>query len=115
MAQTQPTDPEWGYDVLRRAVDAAGISLWTWHVETDGLTMDEKGYALWGIPTGRGVTFEHLSAKIHPADRDRVRAAFNATRALIGTYEIDFRTVHDGVVRWISARGRGDDAAIKEH
>lgn len=114
MPHKPATDPEWGYNVLRRAIDAAGISLWTWHIDTDDLTMDEKGYSLWRIEPDRDVTFECLSAKIHPADRDRVRAAFNATRALVGTYEIDFRTVHDGIVRWISARGKGDDTGIFE-
>ena len=53
-----------------------------------------------------------LSAPIHPADRDRVRAAFAATRAVLGSYEIDFRIVNNDEVRWISARGEGDDAGI---
>jgi two-component sensor histidine kinase len=50
---------------------------------------------------------------LHPADRDRVRAAFAATRALVGAYEIDFRIIAGETVRWISARGQGDDADIK--
>ncbi|MFN3524650.1 MAG: HWE histidine kinase domain-containing protein, partial [Paracoccus sp. (in: a-proteobacteria)] len=112
MSKTKANDPEWGYDVLRRAIDAAGISLWEWHVDNDTIAMDDQGYALWGIPPGTALTFERLSSKIHPADRDRVRAAFNATRALVGSYEIDFRTVQDSVVKWISARGQGDDEGI---
>ncbi|WP_235982681.1 PAS domain-containing protein [Sphingomonas albertensis] len=68
--------------------------------------MDDKAYDLWGIPRGINVQFEDLFAHIHPADRDRVRAAFNATRALIGPYKIDFRIMIDDEVKWISARGR---------
>lgn len=41
-----------------------------------------------------------------------MRAAFNATRALIGPYEIDFRISVDDKLSWISARGQGDDAGI---
>lgn len=58
------------------------------------------------------VTFEQLSAHIHPADRDRVRAGFRATRAVLGPYETDFRILIGDEVRWIAARGQGDDAGI---
>lgn len=74
--------------------------------------MDELGYGLWGVPVTTAVSFEHLSAHIHPADRDRVRAAFAATRGILGPYEIDFRVLVQGDVRWISARGQGADAGI---
>ncbi len=55
-----------------------------------------------------------MSARIHPADRDRVRAAFSATRAIVGPYEIDFRIIVENEIRWISARGQGDDADIRD-
>jgi PAS domain-containing protein len=53
-----------------------------------------------------------LFPRIHPEDLDRVRAAFAATRNIRGNYETDFRVLHDGKIRWISARGRGDDQGI---
>ncbi|WP_211242313.1 sensor histidine kinase [Paracoccus gahaiensis] len=115
MTDPTATHPEWGYDVLRRAIDAAGISLWTWNVDTDAVAMDARGYDLWGLPVRGALTFEILSEKIHPADRNRVGAAFAATRAVVGSYEIDFRTVHGEQVRWISARGTGDDVGIENH
>ncbi len=108
----QPSSPVWDERHLRLGVAAAGVALWAWNVDTDQLTMDDLGYGLWSIPTGSPATFEDLSAKIHPADRDRVRAAFSATRGIIGSYEIDFRIMVDDEVRWISARGRGDDEGI---
>jgi two-component sensor histidine kinase len=58
------------------------------------------------------VSFEDLSCHIHPADRDRVRAAFVATRAVPGLYEIDFRIMVGKSVRWISARGQGADVGM---
>lgn len=114
MSKPQTAVPEWGYDELRRAVEAAGVALWSWNVDTDDLAMDPQGYALWDVTPTDPLTFERLSEKIHPADRDRVREAFAATRALVGSYEIDFRTIIGNEVRWISARGQGDDAGIRK-
>ena len=97
---------------LVRAIEAAGVTLWSWNVDTDALAMDDPAYDLWGIPRGVDVSFENLSAHIHPSDRDRVRAAFTATRAIIGPYEIDFRIMIGDELKWISARGQGDDAGM---
>jgi two-component sensor histidine kinase len=74
--------------------------------------MDERGFQLWGLEWSEKVTFEELSANIHPADRDRVRAAFSATRSVAGSYEIDFRIMVGEDFRWVSARGRGADEDI---
>src|SRR6185312_9752895 len=76
--------------------------------------MDERAFELWGLTWSSEVEFETLSAHVHPADRDRVRAAFLATRSVAGRYEIDFRIVLDHEVRWISARGQGADVGIVE-
>ncbi len=92
---------------------AAGIALWSWNIDTDRLTVDDVGCELWTVPCDEEVTFEDLSSKIHPADRDRVRAGFAATRGLAGSYEIDFRILVGEGVRWISARGRGDDEGMQ--
>ena len=97
---------------LERALHAAGVALWSWNVETDAFAMDEQGFDLWGLPQTSTVTFEDLSSRIHPADRDRVRAAFTATRALVGAYEIDFRILLEQEIRWISARGLGNDEGL---
>ena len=97
---------------LKRALHAAGVALWTWTVETDAFAMDDQAFTLWGLPKSDSVTFEDLSSRIHPADRDRVRAAFTATRALVGAYEIDFRILIDQEIRWISARGLGNDEGL---
>ena len=104
--------PLWEPDNLRRALQAAGVSLWSWNVDTDAFTMDQQGFTHWGLEQSDTVSFEDLSAHIHPADRDRVRAAFTATRAITGSYEIDFRIMLGEVIRWISARGLGNDSGL---
>jgi len=111
---SDPQPPEiWTTAALRLAIEAAGVALWSWNIRTDELSLDRAARVLWGVPDhDPEVTFEDLSAHIHPADRDRVRAAFYATRAVSGRYEIDFRILIGEVVRWISARGQGLDAEV---
>lgn len=104
--------PVWDSGHLRLAIAAAGVALWSWNVDTNRFAMDQRAFELWGVPLSEYVSFDDLSAHIHPADRDRVKAAFAATRAIVGAYEIDFRVMVGEEVRWISARGQGDDAGI---
>jgi two-component sensor histidine kinase len=107
------TPAVWDARQLRIATDAAGVALWSWDVDTDEIALDERAHRMWGISKGDGfVTFESLSACIHPLDLDLVRASFTATREIFGPYETDFRILNEGAVRWISARGRGDDQGI---
>ena len=72
----------WGRDHLRLAVDSACVSLWSWNVADDRFAMDERAFELWGLHWSEAVSFADLSAHIHPADRNRVQAAFNAMRYL---------------------------------
>src|SRR6187399_1222989 len=102
----------WNTEHLQLAIRAAGVTLWSWNVNTDKFTMDDRAFDLWGVPRSEEVTFEDLSAHIHPADRDRVRAAFAATRAVLGAYETDFRVIVGEEIRWIAARGQGEDVGI---
>src|SRR6476659_1978425 len=115
MSSSYVTMPIWHEKHLRAATRAAGVALWSWNVDTDAITMDEAAYDLWGVSKDeRKITFEILSKNIHPADLERVRSAFAATRAVVGAYEIDFRILSAGDIRWISARGQGDDADIAD-
>ena len=112
MVDEKSIAPKWRQEHLRLAVEAAHVALWAWQVDDDRFEMDELAFDLWGLPWAEKVSFEELSTHIHPADRDRVRAAFSATRSVAGSYEIDFRICLGDEVRWISARGQGADAGI---
>lgn len=114
MPFSNPNHPLWKPENLRRAIHAAGVALWSWNVTDDRFAMDQHGFVLWGLENFTEVKFEDLSAHIHPADRDRVRAAFTATRGIIGAYEVDFRIMVGEQIRWISARGLGDDSGLHD-
>jgi two-component sensor histidine kinase len=111
-AELETSGDIWDEHRLRVATDAAGVALWSWNVDTDRFAMDRRAFDIWGLPEKAHVTFEELSARIHPADLDKVRAAFSSTRDLRGAYETDFRILQGDQVRWVSARGRGDDEGI---
>ncbi|UUR08891.1 sensor histidine kinase [Sphingomonas glaciei] len=107
-------DQVWGPEHLRLAVDAACVALWSWNLADDRFAMDERAFDLWGLEWSSSVSFEDLSAHIHPADRDRVKAAFTATRSVPGPYEIVFRILVGRDIRWISARGMSAEMADSE-
>lgn len=107
------TSRVWPLEHLRFAVDAADVALWCWDIDTDALTMDDNGFRLWGLPFSETVCFEDLSMHIHPADRERVRAAFKATRSVTGHYETDFRVMLGDEIRWVSSRGKGADEGLQ--
>jgi two-component sensor histidine kinase len=104
---------DWGLMHLRSAIEAAGVGLWRWNVESDHIGLDQRAMELWDLAGATVTTFRELSSKIHPTDLDRVRAAFSATRAIVGPFEIDFRILSGDDIRWVSARGQGNDADIK--
>jgi len=112
LAVSKTDHPLWKAEHLRFAIEAACVALWSWNVDNDRLAMDGRAFELWNVPWAEEVSFEELSAHIHPADRNRVREAFAATRSVAGSYEIDFRIIVGDEIRWISARGRGADAGI---
>lgn len=109
-----PITKRWSSEHLRLAMDAARVALWSWNVDDNTFNMDARGFSLWGLPHASSIEFEELSANVHPADRDRVRAAFIATRSIEGPYEIDFRIIVEDQIRWISARGQGADVGIND-
>lgn len=108
----KPLIETWRTEHLKLAIEAADVALWSWNVDTNHFCMDDRAFGLWGLDWAAEIEFETLSAQIHPADRDRVRAAFLATRTVAARYEIDFRIVLGHRVRWISARGHGGDVGI---
>lgn len=104
----------WNAERLRLATQSAGVALWSWAVMTDEITIDERASELWGVGRTDAVSFADLSARIHPADRDRVSEAFFAARMVPGPYEIDFRIVVEHEVRWIACRGHGDETGADD-
>jgi len=96
---------------LRLAAEAADIGFWDVDVARDRLYWSPRVKRMFGLADDAGVAMRDFYAGLHPDDRDRVVAAYEAAcdparRAL---YDVEYRTIgpDDGVVRWVAAKGRG--------
>jgi len=96
---------------LRLALEVAEIG--QWHVDTDTGIMfwPPRVKAMFGISPDVPVTLADYSKGVHPDDREKTLAAYEAAsdprhRPL---YDVEYRTIgkEDGVVRWVAAKGRG--------
>ncbi|HEX6927011.1 MAG TPA: PAS domain S-box protein [Longimicrobiaceae bacterium] len=93
---------------LRDTQSLAGLGSWVWEVEPDVVRWTDKLYEIHGLkPEDFEATFEAHLARIHPEDRDRVRAAIEDAYARGGEFSFEERIVRpDGEVRYLRSRGR---------
>jgi PAS domain S-box-containing protein len=99
---------------LRAATEAASVGTWDFDLELGLMRWDERCKAMFGLPPDAEVTLEHsFFDRLHPDDRPTVEAA--VARALDpkarSPYDVEFRVLNKGVVRWVSSKGR---ASFKE-
>ncbi|PSJ36634.1 PAS domain S-box protein [Allosphingosinicella deserti] len=96
---------------LRLALDHAEIGQWDVDAATSAIFWSPRVSAMFGVAPDLPVTLDIFYEGVHPDDRAKTRAAFEAaadpTRRLL--YDVEYRTVgrDDGMVRWVAAKGRG--------
>ena len=93
----------------RLALEAAGLGAWDYRLDTDQVLWDEQCRNLFGITTGRQLSYTAAIAHIHTEDRPGVDEAVKAAIAGAdgGSYHHQFRVVWpDGSVHWVSSHGR---------
>ncbi len=94
---------------LNLALEAGGMGLWSWRVDTDYVRWSEEVPSLFGLGPGEFVgTLEAYKALVHPDDLESFEAALSEALAEApATYQIVHRLIRpDGSVRWIEGRGR---------
>jgi PAS domain S-box-containing protein len=94
---------------LRLAADAAGFGTYYHNLDTHEFDWSPEAKALLGLDPNEVMTEERLRERLHPADRNRVRARIRAhlRAAAPSEYEDEFRVLlKSGNVRWILAKGR---------
>ena len=86
----------------------AGLGSWEWDVATDTLTWTDELYRIYGIEREELVgTFEGYLERVHPEDRDRVRAEIETAYREGGEFAFQERVIRpDGEVRVLHSRGR---------
>jgi PAS domain S-box-containing protein len=86
--------------------DAAGVALWQRNLATGKLYFGEQAGRLFGCGGGGEYDRSAVLERLHPEDRDRVRAAFDAAVAAGSMVEVDFRVLSAGGARWVRSTGR---------
>ena len=93
---------------LRLAMEATDFGTFEWDIGPDRVTCSPNVKRLFGFSSGQLLVLEDVLARIHPEDREAVRATIRAAMDSAGrrTYAGEFRTVPvDGHIGWIDARG----------
>ena len=89
------------------AASAADLGLWVWDIARDEIWTTDKGRDLFGFAKAEPLDFARFAGRLHPDDRDPVRAAVAAAFENGGNYHSEYRVLSGAPsVRWIAARGR---------
>ena len=90
--------------LLEKAQEVAHVGSWVAELDgSDRLGWSKEAHRIFGVAIGEFEgTSESFFARVHPADRQTVRAASAAARAGSGPYDIEHRIIRpDGAVRWV--------------
>ena len=92
------------------------VGAWDWDVINDSVVADARFARFYGVDpevAATGAPLESFTARIHPEDRDRVRAEINEAVEGLDAFQSEYRVMGpDGEVRRVFARGQahGDGA-----
>jgi signal transduction histidine kinase/ActR/RegA family two-component response regulator/PAS domain-containing protein len=92
---------------LGYAVRLSGIGFWYCDLPFDELEWDEHVKEHFWLPPDTRVTLDMFYERIHPGDRERTRAAIDASITGRIPFDIDYRTVDPvtDAVKWVRALG----------
>lgn len=97
---------------LQTALLAGRLGSWELDVESEVLTSSATCKAVFGLRPDASFSYHDLLASIHPHDRDRMRAAVQASITSGADCAIEYRTVWpDGSIHWAEIRAR----VVRDH
>jgi PAS domain S-box-containing protein len=93
---------------LQLALDAGGMGMWAWDLQTNRMMWNTKEYELMGLPAGDGVVdAEEFFRYVHPEDAPELREALGEVIAHGSLFVREFRIARaDGQIRWLASVGR---------
>ncbi len=91
---------------LSLAVESANFGIWTRTVPDDVVILDERTEAIFGLEPGTFEgTLDAYLARVHPDDRERIKAGHERLIKDGVSYEIDYRAIlPDGSIRHVATR-----------
>jgi PAS domain S-box-containing protein len=95
---------------LRLAVETARLGVFESDLPSDTLTCSAQCKANYGRTADQPFSAAEFRAAVHPADRERVRAAVEQAIAGRSGFELEYQTVWpDGSQHWVLVRGHASD------
>jgi PAS domain S-box-containing protein len=93
---------------LALALEATGLGLWEYQVETGELYWSRRTRELYGLGPDDEVNFEVFKTRVHPDDRDvSLKALNDAMTPQGGDFVYEHRVARpDGAIVWVLAHGR---------
>jgi len=89
------------------AAEAAGFGVWIWNLAGNRVWGSEQALRLFEFPLNAEVSFDEVTQRVHPDDRERVATARDRAMRSGGNYATEYRILlADGSERWIASRGR---------
>jgi len=92
---------------LAEAQELAHVGSWEWDVATNRVSWSKELFNIYGVPPASRLTYETFLERVHPEDRELVRAAVERAVEERAAFELTHRIVRDdGSERWVVGRGR---------
>ena len=87
--------------------ESADLAFWVLYPDQTPAWMSEKGRLMYGFDSNLALTLDLILSRVHPDDRAKVKAEYDRTSALYGSFESEHRLLlPHGRVRWVIMRGR---------
>jgi PAS domain S-box-containing protein len=92
---------------LLEAQRLANLGSWSWDVASGRVNWSQQTYEIYGVkPGGSGGTYQDYLDRVHPDDRERVRATITGALASGGPFRMDERIVRpNGEIRHLQSSG----------
>ncbi|WP_263411796.1 sensor histidine kinase [Terriglobus aquaticus] len=91
-------------------MEAASLGMWHYNPETRQVIADDRMHRIVGSPKPNGEVAYWLNL-LHPEDQERVAEHFRGVLAGKHDYDIEYRILRDGEVRWLRSKGKASQAA----
>jgi signal transduction histidine kinase/CheY-like chemotaxis protein len=101
---------------LSTALAIAQLGTFEWHLQSDGLVLDERSREIFDFAEGEGATADELFAKVHPMDLQRLLAEFRRSRDALSHLETEYQIrLRDGEHRTVASftDTEGDGVAVR--
>jgi PAS domain S-box-containing protein len=90
---------------LQLALEAADLGTWSYDPKDEIFTADAHMQRIFGAPEPTG-DHDFWQQLLHPDDRRAAREEFAAALAGLRTYQLEYRVLHPGGIRWIRSKGK---------